>query len=142
MESEAIEAKRRRFPVAGADTLPLKGTRILIVEDEGVIAMELQSIFEDAGADVAGPALTLRGGLALAEAEELTAAILDYRLGLDSIEPVAEALERRGIPFCFYSGQTKSSPEEMDRRHVVVIAKPASPSVLIDTVASLLREGC
>ncbi len=88
----------------------LSGARVLVVEDEAFIAFELQATLTDAGAQVIGPSLTLAEAFALASRENLSAAVLDVRLGRDTIGPVARQLAARGIPFLFYTGQVETDP--------------------------------
>src|SRR5512132_362784 len=61
----------------------LSGARILVVEDEVFIALDLQATLTDAGAEVIGPSFTLEQAFTLASRENLSAAILDVRLGRD-----------------------------------------------------------
>jgi DNA-binding response OmpR family regulator len=79
--------------------------RILIVEDEMLIAMLVEQMAQDLGYDVVGPALTVDEALSLIDRETLDGAILDMNLGHGiSSTPVAEALRARSIPFLFASG--------------------------------------
>jgi DNA-binding response OmpR family regulator len=115
----------------------LRGARILVAEDEVLIAIELKSVLCDAGADVVGPMLTVRDALAAASQVDLSAAILDITLGRSSIVPVARILTSRGIPFVFYTGQADVrtvAAEWPDRK---ILAKPVMPRVLVDTLVSL-----
>ena len=85
--------------------------RVLVVEDEPIVAMSLEDILESLGHAPVGPAGRLSEGLAIAEAEPLDAAILDINLGDgERSTPIAEALRRRGIVFAFASGYN-SVPE-------------------------------
>ncbi len=79
--------------------------RILIVEDDGLIALSMEVMVEDLGYWVIGPMHTLSDGLDHARHDELDFALLDFDLGhgVDAI-PIAEALGRRGIPYAFTSG--------------------------------------
>jgi DNA-binding response OmpR family regulator len=80
--------------------------RILVVEDEVLIAAEMQMILEDDGAIVVGPAHRLDRALELARSEDVDAAVLDVNLaGSQSVE-VAEILDARSIPFLFVTGQS------------------------------------
>lgn len=81
-----------------------QGLRVLVVEDEPVVAMCLEDILDGLGCEPVGPASRLIEGLALAEREELGAAILDINLAGERSTPIAEALRRRGVPFAFASG--------------------------------------
>jgi DNA-binding NarL/FixJ family response regulator len=80
------------------------GLRVLVVEDEPVVAMCLEDILETLGCETVGPAGRLTEGLALAEQEALGAAILDINLAGERSIPIAETLRRRGVPFAFASG--------------------------------------
>ncbi|HEY1559927.1 MAG TPA: hypothetical protein VGF71_03450 [Caulobacteraceae bacterium] len=119
----------------------LRGSRILVAEDEIIIAIEVQCALEDAGAQVVGPACTLNEALRLAAEEDLTAAVLDLRLGSRSADGVAVILTRRGIPFLFYSGQTPLDPELAKWPDIATVSKPASSRVLVKALVTLLRTG-
>ena len=80
-------------------------TRILLVEDEPLIAMMLEDYLDLLGKKVAGTADTVADALAAIEGHAPEAAILDLNLrGGEKSTPVAEALEARGIPFVFATG--------------------------------------
>lgn len=116
----------------------LCGTRILVVEDEFIIAMQLQSVFEEEGAHVLGPYSTLAEALEHAASDDITVASLDVNLGQDTATAVATVLNRRQVPFMFYSVAT-DDPALASWRHVRLIKKPAAASELIDAVAALVR---
>ena len=80
------------------------GKRVLVVEDEPVVAMCLEDILDTLGCITIGPASRLAEGLALARAGDLDAAILDINLGGERSDPIADALRMRAIPFTFASG--------------------------------------
>lgn len=80
------------------------GTRVLVVEDEPVVAMCLEDILECLGCVTIGPASRLSEGLALAQAGGIDAAILDINLGGERSNRIAQALIDQGIPFAFASG--------------------------------------
>ncbi|HEX7875746.1 MAG TPA: response regulator [Sphingobium sp.] len=83
----------------------LANCRILIVEDEYMLADELRMELEGAGAFIVGPAATVADGAALIEAEpHLHAAVLDANLGGDMVFPVADMLTARQVPFLFTTG--------------------------------------
>lgn len=81
----------------------IAGLRVLIVEDEPVVAMCLEDILEELGCVTVGPANRLSEGLKLAE-EPLDAAILDINLAGERSNAIAELLRARGVPFAFASG--------------------------------------
>ena len=82
----------------------LGGKRVLIVEDEPIVAMCLEDMLIDLGCEVVGPASRVQEGLTLAETEGLDAAILDVNLGADYSYAIADALSERGVPFAFATG--------------------------------------
>ena len=82
---------------------PLAGRLILIVEDEPLIALDLQSAFERAGAHVITTS-ALRNAVSLVEEDGLSAAVLDHALGDGNSSHLCERLTQRGIPFVIYSG--------------------------------------
>ncbi len=112
---------------------------MLVVEDDFLIGLELAALLSDAGADVVGPAQTLDLAVALAEDEELAAAVLDLRLGAESVAPVARCLAARGIPFLFYTGQTRTDPLRAEWPNSTILAKPALPATLLAHVARLVE---
>jgi len=83
--------------------LPFAGRSILVVEDEPLIALELQLALEDMGATV-HKAAALPAALALAERTTFSAAIVDFQLGGERCEDLCAELTQRGVPFMFYTG--------------------------------------
>lgn len=77
---------------------------VLIVEDEVLIAMDLQAMLEDYGWSVIGPAGTTVAALALLEAEKPQFAVLDINLGNHTSFEVADQLIAHQVPFLFLSG--------------------------------------
>jgi len=79
--------------------------RVLIVEDEALIAMLLEQMVLDLGYEVVGPASTVDEALSLLERDPCDGAVLDVTLGNGVLStPVAEALRAKGVPFLFASG--------------------------------------
>jgi DNA-binding response OmpR family regulator len=78
--------------------------RVLVVEDEMLIAMIIEDALETMGCQIVGPVATLEKALKLAQEETLDAAILDVTIRGGKVYPVAEALRARDIPFVFASG--------------------------------------
>jgi DNA-binding LytR/AlgR family response regulator len=84
----------------------VKGRRLLIVEDDYLIAADLASSLEELGAEVIGPAGTVEDALELVQrsGETLDGAVLDINLREQRVYPVATALARHGVPFVFVTG--------------------------------------
>jgi len=117
--------------------------RILIVEDEGLVALQLQADLELAGHTVVGPARSLAQGLHLAEHEHIDAALLDVSLGRDMSTPIADRLLARDIPFAFATGYADARilPEHL--RGMPRLNKPyASQDVrrIVDSLTSAIAK--
>lgn len=78
-----------------------------MVEDEAVLAIDAAMILDDMGLSVVGPYATLDQGRASAEAEILDLAMLDINLRGEMSYPIADILNRRGIPIIFATGYDK-----------------------------------
>lgn len=76
---------------------------VLVVEDEYLIAMDLQLLLEARGWRVLGPVATVREALDLLNSELPAVALLDVNLGTEFVTPVAEFLKERGVPFAVAS---------------------------------------
>lgn len=88
----------------GTGTARDAAARILVVEDEMMIAMLLEDILADFGYEVVGPYARVAEAVDAARRQELDAAILDVNLDGERVYPVAEALDARSIPFLFATG--------------------------------------
>src|SRR4051794_14329719 len=84
------------------DRLP--GYRILVVEDETLLAVTIEEILQDLGCEVVGPIGRLDAALRSATHDRLDAAVLDISIRGGLVFPVAKQLLARGIPFVFASG--------------------------------------
>ena len=78
--------------------------RVLVVEDEAMIAMLVEDMVLDFGSEVVGPVANMQEAIRLAQSAELDAAILDINVGGTVIFPVADILTDRGIPLIFATG--------------------------------------
>jgi DNA-binding response OmpR family regulator len=114
--------------------------RILIVEDEPLIALILEEVLIDAGFAIAGVAGKLDKALALVESDACDAAVVDANLVGVSASPVAIALAARGLPYIVMSGY---SPDQMRGEYprAIFLSKPCRPELLLETLNSILRAG-
>lgn len=88
----------------------LRDCHILVVEDEYMLADELRRELEDAGAIVVGPVPSIDGALKVIGSEgRLDGAILDVNLGGARVDPVADVLLAKGVPFLFVTGYDEHS---------------------------------
>ncbi len=113
----------------------LAGRKVLVVEDEPLVAMMVEDMLIDLGCTVIGPAMQLSEGLRLAETAELDAAVLDINLNGGRSFPIADALEARGIPFLFATGY--GGGEALEGRQDPVIQKPYQMDRLAEMLTSL-----
>jgi DNA-binding NtrC family response regulator len=118
----------------------LRGTRILVVEDEYLLADDLNNALADAGAHVLGPAASVEDATALIGNEAvIDAAILDVNLRGDMVFPLADALRERGIPFAFATGYDDWAlpPRFADAPRV---EKPFKSERVADILKPLIRK--
>ena len=112
----------------------LTGRRVLVVEDESLVAMLLETILEDMGCSPVGPVATVDEGLALVAAEtSLDAALLDVNVAGREVFPIAEALKARGVPFIFSTGYGEGGLPDAWRGQATV-QKPFTESAIRDAL--------
>ncbi len=111
--------------------------RILIVEDDAIIAMDLQFTAEDAGFEVIGPASTLEQGLALAHQGGLDMALLDMNLRNQNSYEIAQLLTSENVPVVFLSG-SEGDDRPDDIKTLDVLAKPVDTNNLLAHLNSFL----
>lgn len=110
--------------------------RILVVEDEMMVAMGLEMALEDAGYQVVGPFGRLDQALKAARSEQMDMALLDVNVRGDEVFPVARILSARGIPYAFLTGYGRESlPAEF--LSGCVLSKPFQAATLVATVKSM-----
>jgi CheY-like chemotaxis protein len=121
-------------PVTGS----LKGRRVLVAEDEAVIALMIEDLLTKSGFVVVGPAVSTKEALDIVEQQPVDCAVLDIKLVDGASLPVAKALAARSIPFVIATGY--------DRRAIPpgyngapVLGKAFLPHELITAVADVLK---
>jgi DNA-binding response OmpR family regulator len=90
--------------------------RLLLADDEPIIAMDLQEVLEDEGAMVF-PASSVTQALRLAQTPALSAAVIDIQLRTENAEPVCDALSQRQVPFIFSASGPTGHRTDGVRRH-------------------------
>jgi DNA-binding response OmpR family regulator len=119
-------------------TAALEGAKILVVEDEFLVATLIEDILKDAGCLVSGPIPRLADALDAADHGTYDAAILDVNLGGDRIDSVADALSRRSVPFMFVTGYNIGAlPGGHTQRPR--LCKPFKMADLLDALSSLVK---
>ncbi|BBP59732.1 response regulator [Pseudomonas sp. St316] len=116
---------------------PFAGIRVLVVEDEGAIAMLIEEMLEEFGCEVVDSVARLAGACEVAGSVQADLAILDVNLAGERVFPVAEILRGRHIPFLFSTGYGASGlPAEY--AGYPVLHKPFSQSELQQKIAVTL----
>ena len=116
---------------------PLRGRHILVVEDEFILALDLEQLFDAEGCRVLGPAATVPDALRILATEpRADAAVLDINLGGTRSVPVAEALAEQGVPFIAATAYPELPEPVFDG--VPVLAKPYAPRQVREAVIKLL----
>lgn len=106
--------------------------RVLLVEDEFLLATRVADEFGQLGVEAVGPAGNVEQALELVEhGGHLDAAVLDTDLRGDAVYPIADALRARGVPFVFVTGYEQPIPGEY--RNVVRFRKPIDPARVLRT---------
>jgi CheY-like chemotaxis protein len=117
---------------------PLAGRRVLVVEDEMMIAMLVEDMLSELGCAVVGPAHALDAALELARtARGLDAALLDVNLAGQPVFAVADALREKGVPAIFSTGYGDAGLREVDRG-APVLQKPFRAGDLARALAEAL----
>ena len=118
------------------------GRRILVVEDEFLIAMAVEAALRDEGAEVELASTVAAGREALGRHASgrapLAAAVLDVRLGDELVFPLADEVARAGLPFVFHSAHAEA--DKLRRRYpsAAVVTKPASGGHLASVLGGCL----
>lgn len=117
---------------------PGDAKRILVVEDEALIAMDIEAQLIAAGFDVVGPAGALDEALGYIETTPFDAALVDANIRGRPVGDIASSLRAKGVPFAFATGYGRSAlPAGFHEQQM--LAKPFTTEELIATVESLLR---
>lgn len=110
----------------------------MIVEDEALIAFDLEMTFEDAGFDVYGPFYSLHEAME-ADITDVDIAVLDVQLGKHTVFPFADKLTEHDVPFVFHSGHLDRFEAEKSYPGCMLAPKPAPPDKMIRVTRELLE---
>jgi DNA-binding response OmpR family regulator len=115
----------------------LQRLRVLVVEDEFLIAMAIEQCLQDQGCEVVGPAPSVEAALDLIDRERPHAALLDVNLDGRLSTPVAERLSALGTPYLLVTGYADLAQADPVLRHAERMAKPFMPAQLIQRMEQL-----
>lgn len=120
------------------ETAPLAGRKILIVEDEAAIALNLATAVQQAGGIVVGPVASVAAAHEVMADNRLDGALLDIRLRNETSFPLADVLAVLNIPFVFVSGLS-SALMPYTHRERLLFDKPYDDEVVISALAGLIN---
>lgn len=124
-------------PVAATGTDAARAARVLVVEDEALLAYEFADVLRDAGFEVVGPAGSVAMARRLLEHEPCDIAVLDINLGRETSEPLAEQLLGRKIPVIAISGYSKEQHPTVFR-DAHFMPKPFDARRLVPKIRALI----
>ena len=90
------------------------GLRVLLVEDEMLVCMDIEDMLAELGCTVVGPAARVDQALEFIQREPVDMAVLDVNLGKERSYPVADQLRARGVPFLLSTGYAEVEPDYSD----------------------------
>ena len=119
-------------------TAPLQGLKVLVVEDEYLIASLIEEVLRSAGCIVSGPISRLAEAVDAAGRAACDVAVLDINLNGERVYPVAELLSRRNVPFIFLTGYAASAlPAKYSERQR--LCKPFKIADLLAALSNIAR---
>lgn len=128
-ECGPVPIKQRRAESAS------RTPRVLVAEDNSLIAMDLEKILQENGCEVVGPVATAEAGIKLLFSGQIDAAVLDYLLDDGTVEPLTRVLDERGISYVLCTGADEKG---IVRRHpqAPLLTKPFR----VDDVCTAVNE--
>ncbi len=119
------------MPDGGQD---LHGLRILLAEDNFLVAEHMRELLSQRGCDVVGPVSRVAQGLGLVAARDLDGAVLDINLGAEDCFPIAAALQERRVRFLFLTGYSNRLSIPATFADAPMLSKPVDGARLVSTV--------
>lgn len=118
---------------------PLKGLRILLVEDDPLICLDLEASLAELGAHVSA-ASDIASALNIVATSELDFVVLDFELGAETSEPVASAAQARNVQFLYLSGYSERDGHFAKWPSVDVLVKPISAVAIARRIQERLSQ--
>jgi CheY-like chemotaxis protein len=127
-------------PQGPSDAVSLDGVRVLVVEDDALLALDLDATLASRGCAVVGPFGTAAGAIAEVKRMAIDAAVLDLNLNGETSISVADALAGRDIPYLFLSGYDREVLPDTHKA-APLLRKPHRDMDLIRLLTRLLHRG-
>ena len=121
------------------DTSVLVGRRVLITEDEVILAMEIEQTMKRAGCEIVGVASSVEQGLKFLATDVVDFAILDINLGGKEVFPLAAKLRTMGIPFFFLTGYSRDHLIPHEYGDSICLEKPVREALLLKIAVKLCK---
>ncbi len=135
--SASADAEPDAPAVDSMDKVQIDGLRCLLAEDELIVGLGMQSILEETGVAVVGPATTLAEAIRLSDSGNLDAAVVDMNLQGEMADDLVDKLNERGVPVVVVTGY-EFSPE-LANKVAAVLPKPIRAKELLQTLRSIAR---
>ena len=119
----------------------VRGLKVLLVEDDLFLGMDMTDHLTQRGCTVYGPITNVASAMELIATDDFDFIILDVQMNGKSIEPIARALQDRGLPFVFYTGDRRNAETVDLDSEVPTFIKPMPIPDLIDKVCEALDVG-
>ena len=132
--------KAARELMSDSLTAGLDGVRVLVVEDEALVAMDLEYLLEDRGAVVVDTCVSNADAAACLEAKDVDAVLLDYNLVDGEAEPTLELARGMDIAVVIHSGHAIGNVLRQTYPDLDVLAKPALPGSIVDALRTAVRR--
>jgi two-component SAPR family response regulator len=118
----------------------MESKKILVVEDEALVALEIMSILNEAGFEIVGPVGTVNAAMTAIETERFDAALLDINLHNIPSFDIAKALQKKEIPFAFVTAYS-NIPFPPELRTAPLLRKPTRDQQLVAMAKTLAGIG-
>jgi CheY-like chemotaxis protein len=125
--------------VSNADDC-LSGLRVLVVEDELILAMELEDLLRQLGCTVLDALPTIQQALRVLASEQPDFAVLDVNLNGQRVTPMAEALREQGVPFVLVTGYGRERLPEEALQDAPCLRKPVNGKQLARAISDVLAR--
>ena len=124
------------YPADTVSALPLQGMRVLVVEDEALVAMDLEYMLEDSGATVVETCVGNADAMCCLEAGGVDAVLLDYNLVDGEADPTLQMALARDVAVVIHSGHASQETLRQTHPQIDVLAKPALPTQIVSALRS------
>ncbi len=113
---------------------PLTGFRILVVEDDAILAFDIMCCLRDAGAETLGPAASLKRALAMSQELPLSCGVFDVSLRNELVFPAAQVLRKRRAGIVFYTGYAGTAYLKREWPDAQILSKPSPSKQIVNAV--------